>query len=68
MSRKEKYKEKKKRNDWEDFPGSPVDKNLPSNARDLGSIPGRGTRIPHASEQLSPHARVLQLSPNTAKK
>ena len=36
-----------------DFPGGPVVKNLPSNAGDAGSIPGRGTRIPHAAEQLS---------------
>ena len=31
-------------------------KNPPSNAGDAGSIPGRGTRIPHAAEQLSPCA------------
>ena len=30
------------------FPGGPVVKNLPSNAGDMGSIPGRGTKIPHA--------------------
>ena len=35
-----------------DFPGGPVAKNLPSNAGDAGSIPGRGTKIPHAVEQL----------------
>ena len=35
------------------FPGGSVVKNLPSNARDAGSIPGQGTNIPHASEQLS---------------
>ena len=28
-------------------------KNLSSSARDLGSIPGQGTKIPHASGQLS---------------
>ena len=28
-----------------DSPGGPVVKNLPSNAGDLGSIPGQGTRI-----------------------
>ena len=28
----------------EDFPGGPVVKNLPSNAGDMGSIPGQGTR------------------------
>ena len=31
--------------------------NLPSNAGDEGSIPGWGTKIPHASGQLSPCAR-----------
>ena len=29
-------------------------KNPPSNAEDPGSIPGRGTKIPHATGQLSP--------------
>ena len=33
-----------------DFPGSPVVKNLPCEAGDLGSIPGWGTMIPHATE------------------
>ena len=27
-----------------------------SNAGDSGLIPGQGTKIPHATEQLSPHA------------
>ena len=31
-------------------------KNPPSNAGDAGSIPGRGTKIPHAVGQLSLHA------------
>ena len=39
-----------------DFPGGPVVKNPPSNARDAGSIPGRGPRIPYAAGQLGPHA------------
>ena len=30
-------------------------KDLPSNARDVGLIPGQGTKILHAWEQLSPH-------------
>ena len=34
--------------DSQDFPGSPVVKNLPSIAEDVGSIPGQGTKIPHA--------------------
>ena len=36
-----------------DFPGSLVVKNLPANARDMGSIPGQGTKTPHAAGQLS---------------
>ena len=36
-----------------DFPGSPVVNNLPDNE---GSIPGQGTKIPHATGQLSPRA------------
>ena len=42
-----------------DFPGEPVVKNLPSNAGDVGSIPGQGTKIPHASGQLNPGALEL---------
>ena len=38
-----------------DFPGGPVVKNPPSNAGGPGSIPGQGTKIPHAAGQLSPH-------------
>ena len=38
--------------DW-DFPGSPLVESLLSNAGDSGSIPGRETGIPHATEQLS---------------
>ena len=36
-----------------DFPGGPLVKNLPSNTRDVGSIPGVGTKLPHAVGQLS---------------
>ena len=36
-----------------DFPGGPVVENPPSNAGDVGSLPGRGTKIPHATGQLS---------------
>ena len=46
-----------------DFPGGPVVKNLPSNAGDMGSISGRGTKIPHAMGQLT-HVPQL-LSPHT---
>ena len=31
-----------------DFPGGPVVKTLPSNARGAGSIPGGGVKIPRA--------------------
>ena len=37
----------------EDFPGGPVVRNLPCNARDRGLIPGQGTKILHAVEQLN---------------
>ena len=43
-----------------DFPGGPVVKNLPCNAGDASSIPGRGTKIPHAVEQLSPRATTTE--------
>ena len=43
-----------------DFPGGPVVKNLPSNAGDMGSIPGRGIKIPHAVGQLSPCATTTE--------
>ena len=36
-----------------DFPGGPVVKNPPCNAEDVSSIPGQGTKIPHATEPLS---------------
>ncbi|XP_055441260.1 uncharacterized protein LOC129655187 isoform X2 [Bubalus kerabau] len=42
-----------------DFPGGPVVKNPPCNAGDQGSIPGRGTKIPHAEEQLSWSATTI---------
>ena len=50
----------KKRNDsllnyeiWQDFPSGPVAENLPSDAQDVGSIPSWGTKILHATGQLS---------------
>ena len=36
-----------------DFPGGSMVKNPPYNAGDSDMIPGRGTKIPHATEQLS---------------
>ena len=43
---------KRKNHPW-DFPGGPAVKNLPCNAGDAGSIPDRGTKVPHAVGQLS---------------
>ena len=43
-----------------DFPGGPVAGSLPSCAGDAGSIPGRGTRIPHAAGQLGPRATTRE--------
>ena len=37
-------------------------KDLPYNAGDAGSIPGQGTKIPHAAGQLSPHATTTELT------
>ena len=34
---------------WGDFPGGPVVRTSPSNVGGVGSIPGRGTKTPHAS-------------------
>ena len=36
-------------NSGHDFPGDPVVKTSPSNTGSVGSIPGRGANIPHAS-------------------
>ena len=36
-------------------------KNLPSNAGNVGSIPGLRTKIPHALGQLSPHSTVREM-------
>ena len=63
-----------------DFPAGPVVKNLPSNAGDASSIPGQGTKIPHAVGQLSlcavtteparsgAHEPQLERSPHAATK
>ena len=37
-----------------EFSNGPVVKNPPCSAGDTGLIPGQGTKIPHAMEQLSP--------------
>ena len=36
------------------FPGGPMVKIMPSSAEGAGSIPGQGTKIAHATGQLSP--------------
>ena len=46
--------------EW-DFPGVPVVKNPPSNAGDVGSIPGRGIKNPLATGQLSPRVTTTEL-------
>ena len=42
-------------------------KNLPCNAGDKSSIPGQGTKIPHAMKQASLHATTTEPT-NTAMK
>ena len=39
---------------FQDFPGGPIVKIPPCNSGGVDLIPGQGTRIPHAAEQLSP--------------
>ena len=39
-------------NHLKDFPGGPVVGNLPFNAGDVYLISGRGSKIPHAIDQL----------------
>ena len=54
--------------DWATFTfhfslsGGSVVKNLPASARDMGSIPGPGTKMPHAAEQLSLHAAASEFT------
>ena len=43
---------------FRNFPGSPVVKTLPSNAGGVGSIPGRGAKIPHGLQ--SKHQNIKQ--------
>ena len=47
------------------FLGGPVVKNLPCNGGDVGLIPGRGNKIPHATEQLS--LSMPSIKPRTTK-
>ena len=45
-----------------DFFGGPVVKNPPSNAGDVGLIPGLGIKIPYAAGQLSSRATTTELT------
>ena len=51
---------------FEAFPSSPVVKNPPANAGDTGLIPGRGTKISRALEQLGPCTTTTELEPMPA--
>ena len=44
--------------------GGPEVKNSPSSAGDVGSIPGRGTKIPHATGQPSLHVTAREFVPH----
>ena len=48
-----------------DYPSGPMIKNPPCNAGDVGSIPGLGTKMPHAMGQLSPCAVTTELTATT---
>ena len=45
---------------YRDFPGGPVVENPSCNIGDTCSIPGWGTKIPHAVGQLSPRATTKE--------
>ena len=45
---------------WGDFPSETVVQDPPANAGDTGSILGLGTKIPHATGQLSPCATTTE--------
>ena len=42
-----------------DSPGGPVVKTLPSNAGDVGSIPGQEAKVSHASWPKLKHKAIL---------
>ena len=43
-----------------DCPGGPAVEHLPCNAGDVGSIPGLGTKTPHATERQSPCSTITE--------
>ena len=47
-------KDQERKSQWVGCPGGPVVKNPPSNAGYMGSVPGQGTKLSHATGQLSP--------------
>ena len=48
----------------QDFPSSPVDKNLPANAGDMGSIPGlRHATCQKATQPMHHNYRAHELEP-----
>ena len=49
------------KNALRDFPGGPVVRNSPSNARGEGSIPGWGAKIPHALQPRKQHIKQATL-------
>ena len=53
-------RERNKKGRKQDFPSGPVVKNSLCTAGDTGSIPGRGTTILHAAEQLSTHTTTRE--------
>ena len=51
-----------------DFPGGPVVKTSPSDARGAGSIPGQGGRIPYTLQPKNQNIKQKQYSNNVNKK
>ena len=48
-----------------DYFDGPVGMNLPSNAEDVGSIPGQGTEIPHVGRNVVLFTRENRTQPHT---
>ena len=51
------------KNKFGDLTSGPVIKNIPCRAGDVCSVPGQGTKIPQAVEQLSPWATTRVQAP-----
>ena len=51
-----------------DLLGGPVVNNPPSNAEDLGSIPGQGTKSPHLQLEKLAHRNKDPVQPKNRKK